>query len=242
MRRPRQGLGSTRGTAAVHRRSDIALRGPALACAALVFFLPVVAPLASPQLLSAIYDGQKLEERHQGKLQVLDSVVVPATDCSISRPCWPIVTGAEQVHPMIESRHSLKLLYRLTPGMRGVTNIGGTSRQLLKTSLIDVLFAIDPQTFFFFYISGERLERANPNMPRESAWPRRGARSGPGGGRRPGRGTRPRAAHAGRRPLGGLRRDASLRRGGSPGRGPSGDALRAYNAERLKRERERGAR
>ena len=179
MRRPRQGLGSTRGTAAVHRRSDIALRGPALACAALVFFLPVVAPLASPQLLSAIYDGQKLEERHQGKLQVLDSVVVPATDCSISRPCWPIVTGAEQVHPMIESRHSLKLLYRLTPGMRGVTNIGGTSRQLLKTSLIDVLFAIDPQTFFFFYISGERLERANPNMPRESAWPRRGARSGP---------------------------------------------------------------
>ena len=49
------------------------------------------------------------------------------TDCSSSRPCWPLVAGEEQVLPEIASVRSLKLLYRLAP----VTN-PGSLRQLLS--------------------------------------------------------------------------------------------------------------
>ena len=72
--------------------------------------------------------------------------------------------GGESPEPACgASVNSLKLLYRLTPGKTGVTQQSPALRGILHVGLLDVLFAVEPLSYFLFFVDeGKAIDLPTP--------------------------------------------------------------------------------
>ena len=126
---------------------------------------PVAAPGVDPDIISDIKDG--LSVRQKGYRDRLIEVAHPSIfvggDCSAEHPCWPLVQRALDVTGADGSKlHSVKardLLSSLVHG-KGVSWLH--KDHLLLESLLLVLWAVDPQSYFFAYVDNGKLVAVMP--------------------------------------------------------------------------------
>ena len=148
---PRAVIARLRSRRAV-RRSPALLSASASTCTILGLLALAVAVASAVAIPEAIQNGQKLEESVKGVLQVMDTVnPAEILDCSTTT-CWSMVGGASSEPACGASVNSLKLLYRLTPGKTGVTQQSPALRGILHVGLLDVLFAVEPLSYFLFFV------------------------------------------------------------------------------------------
>ena len=126
----------------------------------LTLAVAVASAVAIPE---AIKKGQKLDESVRGVLQVIDTVKPSEIlECSTTT-CWSMVGGASPEPACGASVNSLKLLYRLTPGKTGVTQQSPALRGILNVGLLDVLFAVEPLSYFLFFVDeGKAIDLPTP--------------------------------------------------------------------------------
>lgn len=116
---------------------------------AALFARVVPAPIAPPLVFEAISQGRPLNENER-ILDVAMPSMLYGADCSAAHPCW--VVAQEAVNVVAEDGTTLKSVSSrdvVSCYARGKAVSYRKTRHLILEPLLDVMWAIDPDSFFY---------------------------------------------------------------------------------------------